>query len=82
MLSNDYTSKDRFSLMIEDIDPPSSAAVPTESGNIEGGFQLFTVNSAFEQIGGFGRFQLFACIVFAILRNVGSLFLITFGLNP
>lgn len=42
--------------------------------------KTFTADSIYSQIGGFGRFQLLATILFMLIRNFGSVALYGFGL--
>ena len=41
----------------------------------------FTLNSAFEQIGGFGRFQFISIIIFSLLRSYGQLIIYLYAQN-
>ena len=43
--------------------------------------KVFTLNSAYSQIGGFGRFQLMALLVFILVRNFGQYTVYLFGFN-
>ena len=46
-----------------------------------GPLKAFTLNSVFDQIGGFGKFQVLTLIIFAFIRNFGSYPLYLFGLS-
>jgi len=43
--------------------------------------KVFTLNSAFKQIGGFGRFQVFMTLVFALVRSYGMLMVYIYAQN-
>ena len=42
--------------------------------------QLFTLNDAYEHVGGFGRFQVIALILLGMLRELGQFHLQAFAL--
>lgn len=42
---------------------------------------IITLDEALTRVGGFGRFQVFSCMVFAVLRNFGQLPVYIFGIN-
>ena len=42
--------------------------------------QMFTLNDAYEHVGGFGRFQIIALILLAMLREMGHYHLQAFAL--
>ena len=46
-----------------------------------GPLKAFTLNSVFDQIGGFGKFQVLSLIIFSFIRNFGSYPLYLFGLS-
>ena len=62
-------------------EPEKSEVVEMESKLNISNLKAFTLNSAFEQIGGFGRFQMFAVLILAIVRNFGMLNVYLYGLN-
>mmetsp|Transcript_2742 Transcript_2742/g.4689 ORF Transcript_2742/g.4689 Transcript_2742/m.4689 type:complete len:286 (+) Transcript_2742:262-1119(+) len=60
----------------------SSSTEPKEVVAVEDAPQLktFTLESAYQQIGGFGRFQIFAMFIFCVIRNMGQYQVYGFGL--
>lgn len=57
---------------------PDDDFVPVESA---GEIKAFTLNSAYEQIGGFGRFQFLVVIIFSLLRNSAQWPVYLFGMS-
>ena len=70
-----------ISRFTNDDDSYQKEAAAAAPANISAHIKTFTLDSAYEQIGGFGIFQLLAVISLTIIRNFGSVNVYMFALS-